>query len=82
MCLLANERYETYQMGFSFGHLGHATGVGLGGTCTVEVARLKNCFSKIQPDLVCELHGWHMQRHNFGSPPLGALWSVQKVKYH
>ena len=22
-CLLTNERYETYQTGFSFGHLGH-----------------------------------------------------------
>ena len=32
MCLLTNERYKTYQTGFSFGRLGHAPGVGLGGT--------------------------------------------------
>ena len=29
---LTNERHKTYQMGFSFGHLGHAPGMGVGGT--------------------------------------------------
>ena len=54
MCLLTNERYKKYQTGFSFGRLGHAPGVGLGGTvggCGVE----KIFFSENQPDLVCEL---------------------------
>ena len=32
MCLLTNERYKTYQTGFSFGRLGHAPGVALLGT--------------------------------------------------
>ena len=32
VCLLTNEIYKTYQTGFSFGRLGHAPGVGLGGT--------------------------------------------------
>ena len=32
MYLLTNERYKTYQMGFSFGRLGHGPGVGLRGT--------------------------------------------------
>ena len=32
VCLLTNERYKTYQTGFSFPCLGHAPGVGLGGT--------------------------------------------------
>ena len=32
VCLLTNERYKIYQTGFSFGPLGHAPGVGLGGT--------------------------------------------------
>ena len=32
MCLLTIERYETCQKGFSFCRLGHAPGVGLGGT--------------------------------------------------
>ena len=30
--VLTNERYKTYQTGFSFCHLGHALGVGLDGT--------------------------------------------------
>ena len=29
VCVLTNERYKTYQTGFSFCPLGHATGVGL-----------------------------------------------------
>ena len=29
VCVLINERYKTYQMGFSFCPLGHAPGVGL-----------------------------------------------------
>ena len=52
MCLLTHERYKTYQMGFSFGDLGHALGVGLGGT--VGGLGVQNFFSEIQPDLVCE----------------------------
>ena len=32
VCVLTNERYKTYQTGFSFCRLGHALGVGLGGT--------------------------------------------------
>ena len=35
VCLLTVERYKTYQMGFSFRRLGHAPGVGLGGTVGV-----------------------------------------------
>ena len=32
VCVLTNERYKTYQTGFLFCTLGHAPGVGLGGT--------------------------------------------------
>ena len=32
VCLLTKERYKAYQTGFSFDRLGHAPGVGLGGT--------------------------------------------------
>ena len=53
MYLLTNERYKTYQTGFSFGRLGHAPGVGLWDT--VGVGWSKKIFSEIQPDLVCEL---------------------------
>ena len=31
MCVLTNERYKTYQTGFLFCRLGHASGVGLWG---------------------------------------------------
>ena len=83
VCLLTNERYKTYQTGFSFGRLGHAPGVGLGGTvggCGVK----KFFFPKInQIWCVSYLHEWHIQRHHFlGSPPPGALGRGQKVKYH
>ena len=53
VCLLTIERYKTYQTGLSFRRLGHAPGVGLGGT--VGGGGSKNFFSQIQPDLVCEL---------------------------
>ena len=41
-------------------------------------------FSKIQPDLVCELLTSiaHATAQFFGSPPPGALGRDQKVKYH
>ena len=45
VCVLTNERYKTYQTGFSFCPLGHAQGVGLwgaGGAQGVE----KNSFFK------------------------------------
>ena len=74
VCLLTNERYETYQMGFSFGRMGHAPGVrvGLGS---------QNKISEIQPDFVCELLTWmaHATAQYFGSPPPGALGGGQKV---
>ena len=54
MCLRRNEIYKTYQTGFSFGHLGHAQGVGLGGTVGGWGVKKKN--SEVLPDLVCELH--------------------------
>ena len=71
MCLLTNERYKTYQTGFSFGRLGHAPGVGLGGT--VGVGGSNFVFPKFNQILcVSYLHEWHMQRHQFLCPrPLG-----------
>ena len=52
--LLANERYIIYQTGYSFGGLGHAPGMGLGGTGRGGGGS-KNYFFRIQPILVCEL---------------------------
>ena len=53
MCLLTNERYKTYQTGFSFCRLGHAPGVRLGGTVGLGGGGKKK-NSEIQPELVCE----------------------------
>ena len=72
VCLLTNERYKTYQTGFSFGRLGHAPGVGLGGTVGGFV--VKNFFFPKFNQIWCVsyLHEWHMQRHHFLGPcPLG-----------
>ena len=55
MYLLTNERYKTYQMGFSLGRLGHGPGVGLRGTVGGGLGGQKNFFLENQPDFVCEL---------------------------
>ena len=54
MCLLKHVKYKAYQTGFSFGRLGHALVVGLGGTVGGGGGVIF-LFSEIQPDLVCEL---------------------------
>ena len=56
VCLLTNERFKTFQTGFSFGRLGHAPGVGLGGTIGGLGSKIVFFFFQIQPVLVCELH--------------------------
>ena len=72
MCLFTHERFKTYQTGFLFCRLGHAPGVGLGGTWGVEWAK-KFVFPKFnQIWCVSYLHQWHTQRHIcFGPYPLG-----------
>ena len=78
MCLLTNEIYKKDQTGFSFDRLGHAPGVGLGGTVGGWGV---NFFSEIQPQLVCELLTMgHATAHFLGPPPPGALGRGQKVK--
>ena len=69
--LLTNERYKTYQTGLPFGRLGHAPGVGLGGT--VGGWGVYFYFTKFnQIWCVSYLHEWHMHRHNvLGPHPLG-----------
>ena len=66
VCLLTNERYKTYQTGFSFGRLGHAPGMGLGGTEKFFFPKFNQIWC------VSYLHEWHMQRHHFCFlPPRG-----------
>ena len=91
VCPLTNERYKTYQTGFSFHRLGHTPGVRLRGTVGGGGGGGgggwgggQNFFFQIQPDLVCELltSMAHATAQFFGSPPPGALGRGQKVKYH
>ena len=87
-----NQRYKTYQTGFSFGRLGHAPGIGLGGYRGGlgggggggGGGGSKKFFSEIQTDLVWKLltRMAHVPASFFGSPPPGALGRGQKVKYH
>ena len=45
VCVLTNERYKTYQTGFSFCHLGHAPRLGLRGAGGAQGSK-KKFFSK------------------------------------
>ena len=77
MCLLTNERYITYQMGFSFGHLGHAPGVGHWGTG--GEGGVNFFFPNSTKFGVSYSHEWHVQQAQFfWSLPLGALGRGKK----
>ena len=41
-CVLTNERYKTYQTGFSFCRMGHAPGVGLWGAGGAQESKISN----------------------------------------
>ena len=77
MCLLTHERYKTYQMGFSFGRLGHAPGVGLRGT--VGGLGVIFFFKFNQIWCVSCLHEWHMHRHHFLGPRPQGPWGGAKT---
>ena len=93
VCVLTNERYKTYQMGFSFCRLGHALGVGLGvlmGPKLNSIRRSVRCAISsltIGPNStkfgVCDTHMHEAcnSQKNLAPPP-GALGRGQKVKYH
>ena len=88
MYLLTNERYKTYQMGFSFGRLGHGPKVGLRGTGYRGgggggLGGSNFFFLEIQPDFVCELLTRMAQSpaQFFGSLPPGALGRGQKFNF-
>ena len=81
MYLLTNERYLTYQMGFPFGHPGHAQWWDLG--VPWGVWGPKFFFYDIQPDLVSELLTLlaHAPAQFVGSPSPGALGRGQKFNF-
>ena len=66
VCLLTNERYKTYQTGFSFSRLGHAPGVGLWGYRGVFGVNFFPEFNQIS--CVSDSNEWHMQRQIFLVP--------------
>ena len=76
MCLLTNERYKTYDTGFSFRRLGQAPGVGLGGAVGDGGPNFFPKFNQIW--CVSYLNEWHMQRHNFLGPRLLGPWEGRK----
>ena len=55
VCVLTNERYKTYQTGFSFCPLGHAPGVGLWGAGGAQ--RVKKCFFFKHGHVVYQIYG-------------------------
>ena len=77
--LFTNERYKTYQMGFSFDRPGHALGWDLGvpwGAGGQNFFLLK--FNQIS--CVSYSHEWHMHPHNFLGPcPLGPWGGVKNL---
>ena len=73
---------NTYQAGFSFGPLGHAPGVGLGGT--VGGWGVKKLFfpNSTRFDVWVAYINDTCNSAIFWSPPPRALGRGQKVKYH
>ena len=80
MCLLKNERYKyIFQSPGSCpwgGTKGYRGGGGVGGRGVGGGVKL--FLPEIQPDLVCELHEWHTQLHNFLGPRLLGPWGGAK----
>ena len=76
--LLTNERYKTYQMGFSFCRLGHAQGWDLGVPWGAGGSKKNPKFNQIL--CLSYSHEWHMHRHNFLGPgPLGPWGGVKNL---
>ena len=82
VCVLTNERYKTYQTGFSFCHLGHAPGVGLWGTGGAQGGQKK--FSNMVMWYI-KLTGMTSRtkcKLQYPRVKLVTLGQGQKVKYH
>ena len=81
MCVLTNERYKTYQTGFSFCFLGHAPGVGLWGAGVP-----RGSFFFKHGHVVYQIDGDdkqnRMQVKFSSSGQTGDLGVRSKVKYH
>ena len=78
--LLTNERYITYQTGFSFGRLGHAQGWDLRVLWGIGSQNFFFFPKFNQISCVSYLQEWHMHQHNFFGPhPLGPWGGVKNL---
>ena len=82
VCVLTNERYKTYQTGFSFCPLGHAPGVGLWGAGDAQGVKknFKHGHVVCQIDKDDEQNRMQVQFSSSGQT--GDLGARSKVKYH
>ena len=87
VCLLTNERYKTFQAGFSFCHLGHSLGIGLRGAWGQKINSVSHPYaisSKTNAKFgmwVTRINGVCNSKTNLAPPPR-ALRRGQKFKYH
>ena len=82
MCVLTNERYKTYQTGFSLCSLGHAPRVGLWGTGGSQVVKKKFKHGHMAYQIDKDDKQNRMQV-KFSSEGLAGDHGVRpKVKYH
>ena len=82
MCDLTNERYKTYQTGFSFCPLSHAPGVGLWGAGGAQGVKKKFIHGHVvyQIDRDDEKNRMQVKFSSLGQT--GDLRVRSKVKYH
>ena len=72
VCVLTNERYKTYQTGFSFCSLSHAPGVGLRGAGGAQ--GVKNFFFQTWSCGISNRRGWWAEQNASKIFILGSNW--------
>ena len=82
VCILTNERYKTYQMGFSFCCLGHAPGVGLWGAGGAQGVKQKFKHDLVAYQIDEDDEQNRMQVKFSSKGQTGDLGMRSKVKYH
>ena len=73
VCVLTNERYKTYQTGFSFCPLGHAPGVGLWGAGGAQGVK-KKFFFQTWSCGISNQRGWQAEQNASKIFILGSNW--------
>ena len=72
VCVLTNERYKTYQTGFLFCPLGHASGVGLWGAGGCPGGQI--CFFQTWSWGISNRRGWRAEQNACKIFILGSNW--------